>query len=53
MVRGLPFTQILMATVLGVAGGIYIYKPIFEKLAWEQKHLKSDIETAESLGKKE
>ncbi|XP_020570059.1 protein PIGBOS1 [Oryzias latipes] len=26
----LPFTQLLLATVLGVAGGLYIYKPYFE-----------------------
>ncbi|XP_054466661.1 protein PIGBOS1 [Anoplopoma fimbria] len=28
--RRMPFTQIALATVLGVAGGIYIYRPYFE-----------------------
>ncbi|XP_037648267.1 protein PIGBOS1 isoform X2 [Sebastes umbrosus] len=28
--RRIPFSQIALATVLGVAGGIYIYKPYFE-----------------------
>ncbi|XP_036400511.1 protein PIGBOS1 [Megalops cyprinoides] len=28
--RRIPFNQITMATLLGVAGGVYIYRPIFE-----------------------
>ncbi|XP_014267502.1 protein PIGBOS1 [Maylandia zebra] len=28
--RRLPFTQLAFATMLGVAGGIYIYRPYFE-----------------------
>ncbi|XP_049455676.1 protein PIGBOS1 [Epinephelus fuscoguttatus] len=28
--RRLPFTQIAFATLLGVVGGIYIYRPVFE-----------------------
>ncbi|XP_042265489.1 protein PIGBOS1 [Thunnus albacares] len=28
--RRIPFTQIAFATILGVGGGIYIYKPCFE-----------------------
>ncbi|XP_021441938.2 protein PIGBOS1 [Oncorhynchus mykiss] len=28
--RRIPFAQIAFATVLGVAGGVYIYRPIFE-----------------------
>ncbi|XP_029112332.1 protein PIGBOS1 [Scleropages formosus] len=28
--RRIPFHQIAMATILGVAGGLYIYKPVFE-----------------------
>lgn len=30
--RRIPFTQIAFATLLGVVGGIYIYKPYFEPL---------------------
>ncbi|XP_058244388.1 protein PIGBOS1 [Hemibagrus wyckioides] len=28
--RRIPFNQIAFATVLGVGGGIYIYRPMFE-----------------------
>ncbi|XP_029949024.1 protein PIGBOS1 [Salarias fasciatus] len=28
--RRLPFTQLALAAVLGVCGGIYIYRPYFE-----------------------
>ncbi|CAL9701836.1 unnamed protein product [Knipowitschia caucasica] len=28
----IPFTQVVFATLLGVAGGFYIYKPSFEPL---------------------
>ncbi|XP_078105542.1 protein PIGBOS1 [Sander vitreus] len=28
--RRVPFSQIALATLLGVAGGIYIYRPYFE-----------------------
>ncbi|XP_038558120.1 protein PIGBOS1 [Micropterus salmoides] len=28
--RRIPFTQMAFATLLGVAGGIYIYRPYFE-----------------------
>ncbi|XP_029317205.1 protein PIGBOS1 [Cottoperca gobio] len=34
MFRGrLPFSQIVFATLLGVAGGVYVFKPVFEPLA--------------------
>ncbi|XP_039994632.1 protein PIGBOS1 [Xiphias gladius] len=28
--RRIPFTQMAFATLLGVAGGLYIYRPYFE-----------------------
>ncbi|XP_032369958.1 protein PIGBOS1 [Etheostoma spectabile] len=28
--RRVPFSQVALATLLGVAGGIYIYRPYFE-----------------------
>uniref|UniRef100_A0AAY4EI40 Protein PIGBOS1 n=1 Tax=Denticeps clupeoides TaxID=299321 RepID=A0AAY4EI40_9TELE len=28
--RRIPFHQIAFATLLGVAGGIYVYRPMFE-----------------------
>ncbi|CAJ1049172.1 protein PIGBOS1 isoform X1 [Xyrichtys novacula] len=30
--RRIPFTQMAFATLLGVAGGVYIYRPFFEPL---------------------
>ncbi|MEE6503012.1 hypothetical protein FKM82_004710 [Ascaphus truei] len=51
MYRRFNFAQIVFATVLGVAGGVYIYKPIFEQYRWDQRHEKAP--TAEDLGKKE
>ncbi|XP_056665938.1 protein PIGBOS1 [Monodelphis domestica] len=36
----LSFPQIILASVLGVAGGIYIYQPIFEQYSRDQKLLK-------------
>lgn len=29
--RRIPFNQIAFATLLGVGGGIYIYRPMFER----------------------
>ncbi|XP_047219612.1 protein PIGBOS1 [Girardinichthys multiradiatus] len=38
--RRLPFSQLILAAVLGVAGGIYIYRPYFESRpkAFEQQN---------------
>ncbi|OCT86962.1 hypothetical protein XELAEV_18020652mg [Xenopus laevis] len=44
--------HIFLATLLGVAGGVYIYKPMFEQYAWEQKHPKQEASTIETVGKK-
>ncbi|XP_065139770.1 protein PIGBOS1 [Paramisgurnus dabryanus] len=30
MFRRIPFHQIAFATLVGVAGGVYVYKPMFE-----------------------
>ncbi|XP_038670069.1 protein PIGBOS1-like [Scyliorhinus canicula] len=29
--RGLTFPQLALAAVLGVAGGLYVYKPIYQR----------------------
>ncbi|XP_018110943.1 protein PIGBOS1 [Xenopus laevis] len=52
MYRRFSFPQIFLATLLGVAGGVYIYKPMFEQYAWEQKHPKQEASTIETVGKK-
>lgn len=36
----LTFFQMVVVTFLGVAGGVYVYKPIFEQYAKDQKPLK-------------
>lgn len=36
MRRRLTFTQIFLGTLLGVVGGFYIYKPVFEQYYWKQ-----------------
>nr|XP_015198614.1 PREDICTED: protein PIGBOS1-like [Lepisosteus oculatus]XP_015198615.1 PREDICTED: protein PIGBOS1-like [Lepisosteus oculatus]XP_015198616.1 PREDICTED: protein PIGBOS1-like [Lepisosteus oculatus] len=40
--RRLPFSQIAMATVVGFAGGLYVYKPIYEKYVKYQKSGKKE-----------
>ncbi|XP_020375534.1 protein PIGBOS1 [Rhincodon typus] len=35
--RRLPFSQLTLAAVLGVAGGLYVYKPIFQRYSLEQR----------------
>ncbi|XP_036351565.1 protein PIGBOS1 [Ochotona princeps] len=49
----LTVPQMLFATVLGIAGGIYIYQPIFEQYSRDQKELKEKMKWArESQEKK-
>ncbi|KAJ7986151.1 hypothetical protein DPEC_G00347810 [Dallia pectoralis] len=52
--RSIPFSQIAFTTVLGVAGGVYIYRPMFESQRNNSvpKTLghSEDIETSESQG---
>ncbi|XP_077050146.1 protein PIGBOS1 [Siphateles boraxobius] len=46
--RRIPFNQIAVATLVGVVGGVYIYRPIFEAprkpLAAPDRDLKPDSE---------
>ncbi|XP_063301770.1 protein PIGBOS1 [Pelobates fuscus] len=53
MFRGLSFPQLFLATFLGVGAGVYIYKPIYEQYYWEQKRLKADVNTVDTVEKKE
>ncbi|XP_037358425.1 protein PIGBOS1 [Talpa occidentalis] len=46
------FPQLLFASILGIAGGIYIYQPIFEQYAREQKKLKEKLELAQESEEK-
>ncbi|XP_014339840.1 protein PIGBOS1 [Latimeria chalumnae] len=36
----LSFPQIAMMTLLGAAGGVYVYKPIYEQYSKDQRRLK-------------
>ncbi|XP_053318503.1 protein PIGBOS1 [Spea bombifrons] len=53
MFRGLSFPQLFLATFLGVAGGVYIYKPIYEQYYWEKKTLKADANSPELVKNEE
>ncbi|KAE8617679.1 hypothetical protein XENTR_v10009162 [Xenopus tropicalis] len=53
MYRRLSLPQLFLATFLGVAGGVYIYKPIFEQYMWEQKSLKQEAQTIETVEQNE
>lgn len=43
MLGRLTRPQLLFAAVLGVAGGMYIYQPIFEQYSRDQKELKEKV----------
>ncbi|KAK6475173.1 protein PIGBOS1 [Huso huso] len=40
----LSFSQIALVTLIGVAGGVYVYKPIYEQYNKEQRLLKEKKE---------
>uniref|UniRef100_A0A7N8XCC9 Protein PIGBOS1 n=2 Tax=Mastacembelus armatus TaxID=205130 RepID=A0A7N8XCC9_9TELE len=40
--RRIPFTQMALATMLGVAGGVYIYRPYFEQVPRTSQQKKQD-----------
>ncbi|KAK1160720.1 protein PIGBOS1 [Acipenser oxyrinchus oxyrinchus] len=40
----LSFSQIALVTLVGVAGGVYVYKPIYEQYNKEQRLLKEKKE---------
>ena len=48
-----PFTSIAFATVLGVAGGVYIYKPFFESQMKNQGPEKHKQEVPNTLNQPE
>ncbi|XP_036048536.1 protein PIGBOS1 [Onychomys torridus] len=43
MLRRMTFPQLVFAAFLGVAGGLYIYQPIFEQYSREQKELREKV----------
>ncbi|XP_021571449.1 protein PIGBOS1 [Carlito syrichta] len=48
----LTLPQLLFATFLGIAGGIYIYQPIFEQYSRDQKGIKEELKLAQETEKK-
>ncbi|KAG9489375.1 hypothetical protein GDO78_005390 [Eleutherodactylus coqui] len=52
MIRRLTYGQLFLGMLLGFAGGVYIYKPMFEKYLSQRKALDSDVPTADA-GKQE
>ncbi|XP_074862957.1 protein PIGBOS1 [Carettochelys insculpta] len=49
--KGSP--HIFVGALLGIVGGIYIYKPIFEQYHKDQNKLKEKLQTPELQEKKE
>ncbi|EGV99875.1 hypothetical protein I79_000147 [Cricetulus griseus] len=43
MLGRLTLPQLVFATFLGIAGGLYIYQPIFEQYSRDQKELKEKL----------
>ncbi|PNI74749.1 PIGBOS1 isoform 3 [Pan troglodytes] len=52
MFRRLTFAQLLFATVLGIAGGVYIFQPVFEQYAKDQKELKEKVQLVQESEEK-
>ncbi|NP_001295368.1 protein PIGBOS1 [Danio rerio] len=49
--RRIPFNQIAFATLVGVVGGVYIYRPMFEPLRKPAaEELKPDPEEMRTAG---
>ncbi|KAF3686403.1 Protein PIGBOS1 [Channa argus] len=47
--RRIPLTQMAFATLLGVAGGFYIYRPYFEPLSKALGHQHQDVPKEENV----
>ncbi|EDL26284.1 protein PIGBOS1 [Mus musculus] len=52
MLGRLPLPQLLFAAILGIAGGMYIYQPIFEQYSRDQKELKEKVKLLEESEEK-
>uniref|UniRef100_A0A8C6D995 PIGB opposite strand 1 n=1 Tax=Moschus moschiferus TaxID=68415 RepID=A0A8C6D995_MOSMO len=48
----LTFPQLLFASLLGIAGGIYIYQPIFEQYSRDRKELKEKMKLVQDSEEK-
>ncbi|XP_017657434.1 protein PIGBOS1 [Nannospalax galili] len=52
MLGRVTLPQLLFASVLGIAGGMYIYQPIFEQYSRNQKELKEKMKLAQESEEK-
>ncbi|XP_017816134.1 protein PIGBOS1 isoform X9 [Papio anubis] len=43
MFRRLTLSHLLFTTILGIAGGVYVFQPVFEQYAKDQKELKVQL----------
>ncbi|XP_023414023.1 protein PIGBOS1 isoform X1 [Loxodonta africana] len=48
----LTLPQWLFASILGIAGGVYIYQPIFEQYSRDQQALKEELKVAQESEEK-
>ncbi|XP_049708591.1 protein PIGBOS1 isoform X2 [Elephas maximus indicus] len=48
----LTLPQWLFASILGIAGGVYIYQPIFEQYSRDQQALKEELKLAQESEEK-
>ncbi|XP_075129641.1 protein PIGBOS1 [Leptodactylus fuscus] len=48
MISRLPSGQVVLAVLLGFAGGVYIYRPLLEKYMLERKALQADVTKTEA-----
>ncbi|XP_021120971.1 protein PIGBOS1-like [Heterocephalus glaber] len=48
----LSLPQLLFADIVGIAGRIYIYQPIFEQYSKDQKTLRKKVELTEESKEK-
>ncbi|XP_017654454.1 protein PIGBOS1-like [Nannospalax galili] len=52
MLGRVTLPQMLFASILGIAGGMYIYQPIFEQYSRNQKELKEKVKLAKESEEK-
>ncbi|XP_024424211.3 protein PIGBOS1 [Desmodus rotundus] len=48
----LTLSQLLFASILGIAGGVYVFQPIFKQNSRDQKELKEKLKLAEESEEK-
>ncbi|KAM6201339.1 protein PIGBOS1 [Rhynchocyon petersi] len=48
----LTLPQLLFGTILGIAGGIYIYQPLLEQYSRDQQALKEKLKLAQDSEEK-